>query len=97
MVSGTVSEDNPSYPQRVGMPKIPGGYVCAAFIVICCGSSVVAASDVAALLLLLLLLLLAMFCSRRLFVSAESRVGLCDSVSTSTSNLQLSFSSHPLV
>ena len=76
MVSGKVSEDNPSYPQRVGMPKIPGGYVCASFTVICCGSSVVATSDVAALLLLLLLLLLVMFCSRQFFVSAESRVQL---------------------
>ena len=54
MVSGKLSENNPSYPQRVGMPKIPGGSVCAAFTVICCGSSVVAASDVVALLLLLL-------------------------------------------
>ena len=78
MVSGKVSEGNPSYLQWVGMPKIPGGYVCAEFTVICCGSSVVAASDVAALLLLLLLL----FCSRQFFVSAESRVRLCDSVST---------------
>ena len=88
MVSGKVSEDNPSHPQRVGMPKIPGGYVCAAFTVISCGSSVVAASNVAALLLLLLLV---MFCSRRFFVSAASRVRLSDSVSTSTSKLQLSF------
>jgi len=77
VVSGKVSEDNPSYLQWVGMPKIPGGYVRAAFTVICCGSSVVAASDVAALLLLLV-----MFCSRQFFVSAERRVRLCDSVST---------------
>jgi len=73
VVSGKVSEDNPSYPQRVGMPNIPGGYVCAAFTVICCGSSVVAASDVAALLLLLLV----MYCSRRFFCfSREPRPAL---------------------
>ena len=53
MVSGKVSEDNHSYSQRVGMPKIPGGYVCVAFTAFRCGSNVVAASDVAALLLLL--------------------------------------------
>jgi len=70
--------------------------VCGAFTVICCGSSVVAASDDAALLLLLFLLLV-MYCSRQFFVSAESRVRLCNSVSTSTSKLQLSFSSHRLV
>jgi len=34
VVSGKVSEDNPPYLQWVGMPKIPGGYVCAEFTVI---------------------------------------------------------------
>ena len=53
MVSGKVSVDNPTYPQRVGMPRIPSGSVCAVFTVVCCGSNVVAASDVAVLLLLL--------------------------------------------
>jgi len=44
VVSGKVSEDNPTDPQRVGMPKIPDGSVCAALVV--------AASNGAVLLLL---------------------------------------------
>ena len=43
VVSEKINEDKPTYPQQVGMPKIPGGSVCAA-------------SNVAVLLLLLRLL-----------------------------------------